>query len=318
MIAIALGVLSLVVMIATGVAASSGGDARLSFLGVNVQTTTAQVFLTGAIFGWVFVVALWLLRVGIHRSGERCAQLAARRSRRTSEWLGFTETQQDGWGGWDEWDARGRPAGRKTRGTNASGMRFRAESAYEPDDSMRDGILGGGNATRYGDLRFRAGTAYEPNDGLRNGILSETGTTRGDKWHGADTAYEPEFGLRDGMVGEIGTTHGDMWHRADAAYEPEGGLGDGIVGGTGTARHGGGAPGRPDRGADDADRALAIAPDQPGPLGGGHPPGPVAGHVPGVGMDGGAERREIGGGAGPVPGEDRGAEGEYRSGESRQ
>ncbi|WP_194913338.1 hypothetical protein, partial [Catenulispora rubra] len=108
MIAVALGLLGLVVMIATGVAASSTGDDHLVFLGVGVQTTTAQVFLTGAIFGWVFVIALWLLRTGMQRSGQRCAQLAARRSRRASEWLGFSEGDGeagsdgygDGWGGW--------------------------------------------------------------------------------------------------------------------------------------------------------------------------------------------------------------------------
>jgi hypothetical protein len=35
-------------------------------------------------------------------------------------------------------------------------------------------------------------------------------------------------------------------------------------------------------------------------------------------VDGGAQRRQIGGGSGPVPGEDRGAEGERRPGEGRQ
>jgi hypothetical protein len=222
MIAVALGLLSLVVMIATGVAASSGGDDHLTFLGVGVQTTTAQVFLTGAIFGWVFVIALWLLRVGIHRSAERCAQLAARRGRRAREWLGFREAEPDGWHGWDEWDAMGRRPGPESR--------------------------------------FSAGAAHEPVDRLR----------------------------------------------------------DGIVGGTGTARHGGGAPGRADRGADDTDWAVAVAPDQPGPLGGGHPPSPVAGRFPGIGVDGGAECRQIGGGAGSMPGEDRGSQGEYRAGEGGQ
>jgi hypothetical protein len=213
MIAVALGLLSLVVMIATGVAASSGGDAHLTFLGVGVQTTTAQVFLTGAIFGWVFVIALWLLRVGIHRSGERCAQLAARRSRRASDWLGFSEAESDGWGGWDEWDAVGRRSG--------------------------------------GDLREAC--------------------------------------------------------RAE-----------GIVGGAGAADYGGGAPWGPDFGADDADRTVAVAPDHPSALGGGYPAGPVARRFPDLGVDGGAERRQVGGGAGPMAGEDRGTDGEYRSGESRQ
>ena len=120
MIAVALGLIGLVVMIATGVAASSTAGDHLTFLGVGVQTTTAQVFLTGAIFGWLFVIALWLLRMGIHRSGERCAQLAARRSRRASEWLGFGEPRMeadgDEWGGWDEWGGPGRRAARHGRG----------------------------------------------------------------------------------------------------------------------------------------------------------------------------------------------------------
>src|SRR2546429_9925728 len=93
MIAVALGLISLVVMIATAVVASSGAEDRLTFLGVGVHTTTAQVFVTGAIFGWLFLVAIWLLRVGLQRSGERCAELAARRRRRPSDWLGV-----GGWG----------------------------------------------------------------------------------------------------------------------------------------------------------------------------------------------------------------------------
>src|SRR2546429_9655860 len=99
MIAVALGLISLVVMIATAVVASSGAEDRLTFLGVGVHTTTAQVFVTGAIFGWLFLVAIWLLRVGLQRSGERCAELAARGRRRPGDWLGF--------GDWDEVGAMG-------------------------------------------------------------------------------------------------------------------------------------------------------------------------------------------------------------------
>lgn len=243
MIAVALGLLSLVVMIATGVAASSTGDDHLTFLGVGVQTTTAQVFLTGAIFGWAFVIALWLLRAGMHRSGLRCAQLAARRSRRASEWLGFSGSEAegdgygdgygDGWGGWGEWDdwrAVGRRSGSDVRGSQSHGVRF----------------------------------------------------------------------------------------RSTAPLDAEGTLTDGIVGRAGTTGHGRGAPWRADGGADKANRAVAGAPDQPGALGGGHAPGPVAGRLPGLGVDGGAQRRQVGGGSGPVAGEDRGAEGEYRSGEGCQ
>ena len=235
MIAVALGLLSLVVMIATGVAASSTGGDHLTFLGVGVQTTTAQVFLTGAIFGWVFVIALWLLRVGMHRSGERCAQLAARRSRRASQWLGFGdgEPDHDDWGGWDEWGewgGMGRRARSDVRGTKPGGIRFRATVPLESDAALPDGIIGRTGPTRY--------------------------------------------------------------HR--------------------------GAPWRPDGSADQANRAVAGTAEQPGPLGGGHPPGPVTGRFPGIGVDGGAQRRQIGGGPGPVPGEDRGAEGEHRPGEGRQ
>jgi hypothetical protein len=81
-IAVALGLISAVVMVATGVVVSSSGEDRLAFLGVGVATTTAQVFVTGAILAWVFLVALWLLRVGMQRSGARCAELAGR-------WAGF-------------------------------------------------------------------------------------------------------------------------------------------------------------------------------------------------------------------------------------
>lgn len=78
MIAVALGLISAVVMVATGVLVSSSAQDHLTFLGVGVETTTAQVFVTGAIFAWVFVVALWLLRLGMQRSGARCAELAGR------------------------------------------------------------------------------------------------------------------------------------------------------------------------------------------------------------------------------------------------
>ena len=96
-IAIALALIGLVVMIITGVAVSSSGDDHLAFLGLGVETTTAQVFLTGAIFAWLFVIALWLLRSGLQRSNARCAQLAVRRARREEarrssglgDWLGF-------------------------------------------------------------------------------------------------------------------------------------------------------------------------------------------------------------------------------------
>lgn len=255
MIAVALGLISLVVMIATGVAASSTGGDHLVFLGVGVQTTTAQVFITGAIFGWVFVIALWLLRVGMHRSGERCAELAARRSRRAGEWLGFreSETEDDGWGGWDEWsgsERRPSRSGRRARGGQPAGGRPR---------SIRSRTTGRRDAESF----------------LAESVLADNDFPGG--------------------------------------FQP-----DGDPDRPGAARHGGGAPWRPDGRLDGANRPPTGAADQPGPLGGGHPPGPVAGRLGGRGVDGGAQYRQIGSGPGPVPGEDRGADGEYRPGEGRQ
>ncbi|MEY9857570.1 hypothetical protein ABH935_003178 [Catenulispora sp. GAS73] len=259
MIAVALGLLGLVVMIATGVSASSTGDDHLTFLGVGVQTTTAQVFLTGAIFGWVFVIALWLLRMGMHRSGQRCAQLAARRSRRASEWLGFSEGEADGdgwdgWGEWDDWRAVGRRSGSEVRGSQWHGVRFRATTPLDAEGTVSGEIVG-------------RGEVRGPN-------------SRGVRF------------------------------RSAAPRDAEGALPDGIVGRAGPAGHGRGAPWRADGGTDKANRAVAGAPDQPGALGGGHAPGPVAGRLPGIGVDGGAQRRQVGGGSGPVAGEDRAAEGE--------
>ncbi|GAA1959290.1 hypothetical protein GCM10009838_14520 [Catenulispora subtropica] len=242
MIAVALGLISLVVMIATGVVASSGGEDHLTFLGIAVQTTTAQVFVTGAIFGWLFLVAIWLLRIGIHRSGERCAELASRR-RRPSVWLGFAEEadteEENEWGGWDGW---GRASTQRSRWVEADAVRFR---------------------------------------------------TRG------ETGGAHESGSGGGRSGGSVSSHG-------------------ILDGTGTARHGGGAPWRPDGRPDNTNRAVAGTADQAGVLGGDDAPGPVTGRFPGVGVDRGAQRRQIGGGPGPMAGEDRRAEGEHPRGDSGQ
>ena len=206
MIAVALGLISLVVMIATGVMVSSSGADRLTFLGVGVQTTTAQVFVTGAIFGWLFLVAIWLLRIGIHRSGERCAELAARRGRRASgspsAWLGFGPADPDearDWRGWEDWEGRTR-----------------------------------------------------------------------------------------------------------------------LVGGAGPAGHGGGAPWRAYRRADEAGRSVAGTAEQSGVVGGAEPGGPVAGRLRGIGVAGRREGGQVGGAGGPVPGEDRRAEGQHRGGDRGQ
>ncbi|GAA2043220.1 hypothetical protein GCM10009839_52880 [Catenulispora yoronensis] len=237
MIAVALGLISLVVMVATGVVASSSGDDHLTFLGVGVQTTTAQVFVTGAIFGWLFLVAIWLLRIGVHRSSERCAALAARRGRRPADWLGFGDPDDpQGWGAWDDWAAEGR------------GVRFRTAAT---ENTVPLGILPLGTGT------------------------------------GTGTGSAVDGGLRAG-------------------------------GGAGPAGHGRRAPWRADRGADQANRAVAGTAEQLGALGGDRPAGPVAGRRPGVGMDGGAQRGQVGGGSGPVAGEDGGAEGENRHGDGGQ
>jgi len=219
MIAVALGLISLVVMIATAVVASSGAEDRLTFLGVGVHTTTAQVFVTGAIFGWLFLVAIWLLRVGLQRSGERCAELAARRRRRPSDWLGF--------GDWDD----------------------------------------------VGDM----------------GELDRVGARDRD---------------------------GSGWHRGGI-----GSAGDSSaagVGGTGTTRHGGGTPWRSDRRPHNTHRAVATTPDQPGMVNGDYPPSPITGRVSGFNVHRGSQRRQIGGGSGPVPGKDGRTQSEHRRGDGGQ
>nr|WP_230418161.1 hypothetical protein [Catenulispora pinistramenti] len=260
MIAVALGLIGLVVMIATGVAASSTADDHLTFLGVGVQTTTAQVFLTGAIFGWVFVIALWLLRLGMHRSGERCAQLAARRSRRATDWLGFTESDadDDGWAAWSDWGVLGRRPGNEGRGAEPGGIRFRTLPPLGAD-----GDVGGGASASAG-----AGT--------------DAGWSRSARSAGGDDIRPKR-----------------------------------VVGRTGPTRYGRSTPWRPGGGADKTNRTIASTSDQPYPLRGSHPPRPVTGR-PGIGMDSGTQRREIGGGPGPMPGENRGPEGEHSPGEGGQ
>jgi hypothetical protein len=225
MIAMALGLISLVVMIATGVVASSDSEDHLTFLGVGVHTTTAQVFVTGAIFGWLFLVALWLLRIGVHRSGDRCAELAARRGRRPGAWFGFGDLEDaELWGGWEDWAGPGDKAGAgfHDRSTEADSVRFRSAAT------------------------------------------------------------------------------------------------DAIVGGTGAASHGGGTPWRPDAGFHRAHRAVAATAEQAGMLSADHSPGPVAGRFPVIGVDRGAQRGQIGGGSGPVAGEDRRPEGERSGGDGGQ
>lgn len=231
MIAVALGLLGLVVMIATGVAASSTGGDHLTFLGVGVQTTTAQVFMTGAIFGWVFVIALWLLRVGIHRSGERCAQLAQRRGRRASEWLGFggadADQDGDGWGGWDEWGGPG-------LGTRGGQARFRITAPHgiaggdEISTAQPDRIIGRAGAARDGrgapgcadgrtDQAYRAGA----------GATEQPGAAGGGHAAGPVAGRVPGVGVGGGAEGgQVGGGSGPVAGE-DRGSEGEGGSGEG-------------------------------------------------------------------------------------------
>jgi hypothetical protein len=80
-IAVAVAVIAAVVLVTGGVVAQSGTPDTLTFLGVTVRTTSAQIFLTGAICTWALLAAAWLLAVGVRRSRERGAQLALLRGR---------------------------------------------------------------------------------------------------------------------------------------------------------------------------------------------------------------------------------------------
>lgn len=259
MIAVALGLLGLVVMIATGVAASSTGGDHLTFLGVGVQTTTAQVFMTGAIFGWVFVIALWLLRVGIHRSGERCAQLARRRSQRASEWLGFgrakakAEQDGDGWGGWDEWGGLGRRAGSAgiegsagIAGSDGRGVRAGAgkvadlrrpqaggmgprPALLDSDAAQRTRIVGRTGAT--GDRRGAPGRAEGGADQAYRSVAGATeqrGPVRGGHAVGPVAGGLAGVGVGGGAEGgQVGNGSGAMAGE-DGRSEGEGGSGEGC------------------------------------------------------------------------------------------
>ena len=76
MIAVAVAVIGLVILLTGGVVAGSNTPDTLTFFGVTVRTTGAQIFLTGAICTWAVLAATWLLAVGIRRSRERGEQLA--------------------------------------------------------------------------------------------------------------------------------------------------------------------------------------------------------------------------------------------------
>jgi hypothetical protein len=75
-IAVAVAVIAVVILLTGGVVADSDMPDTLAFFGVTVRTTSAQVFLTGAICTWALLAAAWLLTAGVRRSRERSAQLA--------------------------------------------------------------------------------------------------------------------------------------------------------------------------------------------------------------------------------------------------
>jgi hypothetical protein len=75
MIAVALLVIVGVVAVTCGIVADSNHADTLTFLGLMVKTTAAQIFLAGAICTWALFVSMWLLSVGIRRSKERGLEL---------------------------------------------------------------------------------------------------------------------------------------------------------------------------------------------------------------------------------------------------
>ncbi|HXR71507.1 hypothetical protein [Actinocrinis sp.] len=78
-IAVAVAVIGAVILLTGGVVAGSEVPGTLSFFGVTVHTTSAQIFLTGAICTWALLAAAWLLTMGIRRSRQRGVQLASLR-----------------------------------------------------------------------------------------------------------------------------------------------------------------------------------------------------------------------------------------------
>jgi hypothetical protein len=80
MIAVAVAVIAGVVAVTCGIVADSNHADNLTFLGVMVKTTAAQIFLTGAICTWALFAALWLLSLGVRRSKERTVELRALRA----------------------------------------------------------------------------------------------------------------------------------------------------------------------------------------------------------------------------------------------
>jgi hypothetical protein len=75
MIAVALAVIIGLVAVTCGIVADSNHTDTLTFLGLIVKTTAAQIFLAGAICTWAMFASMWLLSVGIRRSKERGLEL---------------------------------------------------------------------------------------------------------------------------------------------------------------------------------------------------------------------------------------------------
>ena len=75
MIAVAIAVIASVIAVTCGIVADSNHADSLTFLGLMVKTTAAQIFLAGAICTWALFASLWLLSVGIRRSKERSIEL---------------------------------------------------------------------------------------------------------------------------------------------------------------------------------------------------------------------------------------------------
>jgi hypothetical protein len=94
-IAVAVAVIGAVILLTCGVVAGSEVPGTLSFFGVTVHTTSAQIFLTGAICTWTLLAAGWLLTAGIRRSRARGAHLASLRGQaHLPDTLGGYETTQ--------------------------------------------------------------------------------------------------------------------------------------------------------------------------------------------------------------------------------
>jgi hypothetical protein len=94
MIAVALAVIAGVVAVTCGVVADSNHADTLTFLGLIVKTTAAQIFLAGAICTWALFAAVWLLSVGVRRSRQRGLELRALRALRADLRLGIDDSDE--------------------------------------------------------------------------------------------------------------------------------------------------------------------------------------------------------------------------------